>query len=91
MTLDAQYKKVVANQRSSRRAGPSDWSRTSGLVVPNHALYQLSYTRILLPDSRKKTPPDSFFIIQDCAGKCKKKDRRERGTCVSGNFVVCLH
>ena len=26
--------------------GPSDWSRTSGLVVPNHALYQLSYTRI---------------------------------------------
>lgn len=27
-------------------SGPSDWFRTSGLVVPNHALYQLSYTRI---------------------------------------------
>ena len=26
--------------------GPSDWFRTSGLVVPNHALYHLSYTRI---------------------------------------------
>ena len=25
--------------------GPSDWARTSGLMVPNHALYQLSYTR----------------------------------------------
>lgn len=23
--------------------GRSDWTRTSGLVVPNHALYQLSY------------------------------------------------
>lgn len=31
---------------SSTHFGPSDWSRTSGLVVPNHALYQLSYTRI---------------------------------------------
>ena len=27
-------------------SGPSDWFRTSGLVVPNHALYQLSYTRV---------------------------------------------
>ena len=27
-------------------SGPSDWFRTSGLVVPNHALYQLSYTRL---------------------------------------------
>ena len=27
-------------------SGPSDWFRTSGLVVPNHALYHLSYTRI---------------------------------------------
>ena len=26
-------------------SGPSDWFRTSGLVVPNHALYHLSYTR----------------------------------------------
>ena len=26
--------------------GPSDWFRTSGLVVPNHALYHLSYTRL---------------------------------------------
>ena len=25
------------------RNGRSDWTRTSGLVVPNHALYQLSY------------------------------------------------
>ena len=30
----------------SRFSGPSDWFRTSGLVVPNHALYQLSYTRV---------------------------------------------
>ena len=27
-------------------SGPSDWFRTSGLVVPNHALYHLSYTRV---------------------------------------------
>ena len=27
-------------------SGPSDWFRTSGLVVPNHALYHLSYTRL---------------------------------------------
>lgn len=26
--------------------GRSDWTRTSGLVVPNHALYQLSYAPI---------------------------------------------
>ena len=32
--------------------GPSDWFRTSGLVVPNHALYHLSYTRIF-----------SFFVF----------------------------
>ena len=30
----------------NRHFGPSDWFRTSGLVVPNHALYHLSYTRI---------------------------------------------
>ena len=30
----------------NRLFGPSDWFRTSGLVVPNHALYHLSYTRI---------------------------------------------
>ena len=29
-----------------RLLGPSGWFRTSGLVVPNHALYHLSYTRI---------------------------------------------
>ena len=26
--------------------GLSSWSRTSGLVIPNHALYLLSYTQI---------------------------------------------
>ena len=30
----------------NRLFGPSDWFRTSGLVVPNHALYHLSYTRL---------------------------------------------
>lgn len=28
--------------------GPSRATRTPGLVIPNHALYQLSYTRIFL-------------------------------------------
>ena len=32
----------------NRHFGPSDWFRTSGLVVPNHALYHLSYTRIFI-------------------------------------------
>lgn len=31
--------------------GPSDWIRTSGPVIPNHVLYQLSHTRIYLQDS----------------------------------------
>lgn len=28
--------------------GPSGGAQTHGLMVPNHALYQLSYTRILI-------------------------------------------
>ena len=44
------YKKAAATNvrlpAENRLFGPSDWFRTSGLVVPNHALYHLSYTRI---------------------------------------------
>ena len=48
---------------SSGFSGPSDWFRTSGLVVPNHALYHLSYTR------------NCGNIITDMAGKSKGKIR----------------
>ena len=44
-------------------SGPSDWFRTSGLVVPNHALCHLSYTR------------NCGIIITDMAGKSKGKIR----------------
>ena len=32
--------------RNDLRRGPSDRIRTCGIVVPNHARYQLRYTRI---------------------------------------------
>lgn len=34
------------------RAGPSDRSRSCGLMLPKHALFQLSYTRILVLPTR---------------------------------------
>ena len=43
----ASHKKPGIRNADTRR-GPSDWFRTSGLVVPNHALYRLSYTRIFV-------------------------------------------
>ena len=44
MREDHQKRALIVSQ-SGPFFGPSDWSRTSGLVVPNHALYHLSYTR----------------------------------------------
>lgn len=41
--------------------GPSDWFRTSGLVVPNHALYHLSYTRIWEYYTRKRQKMQQIF------------------------------
>ena len=40
--------KILWNRWFQRIFGPSDWFRTSGLVVPNHALYHLSYTRLFI-------------------------------------------
>ena len=50
--------------------GPSDRIRTCGIVVPNHARYQLRYTRILRKDgvSRK-----SVAIIQHPPRGSKRK------------------
>ena len=36
----------ITMNKNWMKNGPSDWIRTSGIVVPNHALYHLSYTRI---------------------------------------------
>ncbi len=41
-------KRVFYLKKLRRQNGPSDWVRTSGLVVPNHARYQLRHTRKLL-------------------------------------------
>ena len=39
-------RKFLWNQRFQRGFGPSGEAQTRGLVVPNHAFYQLNYTRI---------------------------------------------
>ena len=38
---------VPALIETSKENGPSGGAQTHGLVIPNHAIYQLSYTRIL--------------------------------------------
>ena len=39
-------KNNVGAKRTLLRRGPSDRIRTCGIVVPNHARYQLRYTRL---------------------------------------------
>ena len=50
----------MSHEKSLERPGPSDRIRTCGIVVPNHARYQLRYTRISLFYVEK-----SVFIISD--------------------------
>lgn len=52
--------------------GPSDWSRTSGLVVPNHALCHLSYTRLYI---RKLLFLNVLCYYTHCFAKLQEKLR----------------
>ena len=54
----------------NRLFGPSDWFRTSGLVVPNHALYHLSYTRIFIRFSYS-----AVAVKHVVKGSCSRKLR----------------
>ena len=53
--------------------GPSDWIRTSGLMLPKHPRYQLRYTRMsseetrfvpFPPDGENCTSAPSFFLSE---------------------------
>ena len=59
---------------ASSDAGPSDRIRTCGIVVPNHARYQLRYTRIL---RENKVSRESVAIIQHPPRVSKRKIPRD--------------
>ena len=51
-----------------RNIGPSGGARTHGLVIPNHALFQLSYTWILIQNS--EVAVRSALFAHHCAFYC---------------------